>query len=133
MFWSQPNPWANSIGVAPVGPEVTTLLRSTTPTSGSVLNGPRSRLRVLAARDHTLHRSGVPVSFLGGAGPPAFALALRRPARLAHADDRADARAGRGGEARSRRAHSAAHPRDADRPGAVRATRVVGAGVPRFC
>ena len=63
-----------------------------------------------------LHRPRVPVRVLGRAEPVAAALALRRPARLAADDDRADAGAGRGGEARAGRAEPAAPLRHADRP-----------------
>ena len=51
--------------------------------------------------------------------------------RMGNADDRADARAGRGRAARRGSAEPAAELRHADRPGALRADRVLGAGVPR--
>ena len=72
-----------------------------------------------------------PFAFSAEPEPVAAALALRRPAHLAAADDRADPGARRGGEARAGRADPAAPLRDADRSRAVPASRLVRTGVPR--
>lgn len=73
----------------------------------------------VVARRHPLHRPCMPVRLLGRAGPPPAALALRRAADVEAANDRADARAGRGRKPRGRRGLAPAAARHADRPGSA--------------
>src|SRR5450432_4130577 len=70
------------------------------------------------ARGHAVHRSGVSVRALGRADAVATGVALRRPTTLADQDDRADAGARGGREARRGRSDAPAQLRDANRSGA---------------